>query len=281
MKTKKIRRTILTIAILAVGYLGGRNNVLQNVFPATVATEQPAKQTPPVSPDYQAIADQDFKSGSAAYLPINNDQSQLTATDWQGEKIVYGQLDQLNRTTSVTAYLSKRNLGKSEGRTRQIWNPTGWHNQPLIVNDRRITPQNRGHLIAYTLTFNFDQNGNFQAGQPGSLDNPLNLATQSAYSNQKTMQIFEEKVRTALEANKKVIYKVMTVFRGNELMPRGYWVQAISTDGTLNFNDYVWNVEPGVAFDYMTGRSHLDASMQVKDGQNIVDRTKQQVKQLF
>ena len=129
--------------------------------------------------------------------------------------------------------------------------------------------------------FNFDQNGSFQAGQPGSLDNPLNLATQSAYSNQQTMQIFEEKVRTALEANKKVIYKVTTVFRGNELMPRGYWVQAISTDGTLNFNDYVWNVEPGVAFDYMTGRSHLDASMQVKDGQNIVDRTKQQVKQLF
>jgi len=60
LKTKKIRRTILTNAILAVGYLGGRNNVLQNVFPATVATEQPAKQTPPVSPDYQAIADQDF-----------------------------------------------------------------------------------------------------------------------------------------------------------------------------------------------------------------------------
>lgn len=173
-----------------------------------------------------------------------------------------------------TAYLAKRNLGKSEGRTRQIWNPTGWHNQPVNIDGHRITPQNRGHLIAYTLTFNFDQDGNYEHGQPGSLDNPLNLATQSEYSNQKTMQIFEERVRNALSENKKVIYRVQTVFRGNELMPRGYWVQAISTDGILNFNDYVWNIEPGVSFDYATGRYSIDSKVQVQKMEDFDSKAK-------
>lgn len=277
LKTKKMRRLLLTVAILAIGYLGGRNNILQDITQKIPALTQSTTQQAQVSPDYQAIANRDFENGSAAYLAINNDKSQLTSADWTSEKTDYGQLDQLNRTTSATAYLSSRNLGKSEGRSRQVWNPTGWHNQPLVVNGRRITPQNRGHLIAYTISFNFDQNGHFQSGQPGSLDNPLNLATQTEYSNQKTMQIFEEKVRNALAANKKVIYKVTTVFRGNELMPRGYWVQAISTDGTLNFNDYVWNIEPGVAFDYATGRSHLDANIQVKDNHPIVKGTENTV----
>lgn len=213
----------------------------------------------------EKLANKNFKNGSNAYVAVNGDKSTLKATDWKKEKIDYSALDDLNRTSVDTAYLSKRNLGKSEGRTRQVWNPTGWHNQPVNIDGHRITPQNRGHLIAYTLTFNFDQNGKYEPGQHGSLDNPLNLATQSEYSNQKTMQIFEEKVRNALTENKKVTYRVQTVFRGNELMPRGYWVQAISTDGIFNFNDYVWNIEPGVSFDYSTGRSILDPETQIKN----------------
>jgi len=101
------------------------------------------------------------------------------------------------------------------------------------------------------------------------LDNPKNLATQTAYSNQKTMQIYEDQVRTAMEQGKKVIYRVTTVFRGNELMPRGYWSQAISTDGSVNFNVYIWNVEPGVSFDYATGRGKADSSLQVAGADKV------------
>ncbi|BBA82542.1 DNA-entry nuclease [Lactiplantibacillus plantarum] len=189
---------------------------------------------------YKQLAKMTYQSGSAAAIKVNSGKSTLAASQWKNSKIDYGNLDSLNRTTTDTAYLSKANLGRSEGRTAQTWSPTGWHNQPLTVNGKRVYPQNRGHLIAYTLSFNLTSNGQYRAGEDGSLDNPKNLATQTAYSNQKTMQIYEDQVRTALEQGKKVIYRVTTVFRGNELMPRGYWSQAVSTDGSVNFNVYIW-----------------------------------------
>lgn len=215
--------------------------------------------------NYDSLANSNFVSGSNAVIKVNNDKSTLNPSDWKTEKIVYGNLDNLNRTTTDIAYLSSKNLGKSQGRDPQVWKPTGWNNQPKTVNGKRVFPQNRGHLLAYTLTFNFDQNGNYSQGHEGSLDNPKNLATQTAYSNQKPMQFdSEDLVRNALEQGKKVIYKVTTVFRNDEKMPRGYWVQAISTDGTLNFNRYIYNVQPGISFDYSTGKSSVDSNMIVK-----------------
>lgn len=218
---------------------------------------------------YQQLAKMTYKSGGAAAIKVNSGKSTLAASQWKKSKIDYGNLDSLNRTTTDTAYLSKANLGRSEGRTAQTWSPTGWHNQPITVNGKRVYPQNRGHLIAYTLSFNLTSDGQYRSGEDGSLDNPKNLATQTAYSNQKTMQIYEDQVRTALEQGKKVIYRVTTVFRGNELMPRGYWSQAISTDGSVNFNVYIWNVEPGVSFDYATGRGRADSSMQVAGADKV------------
>lgn len=218
---------------------------------------------------YQQLAKMTYKSGGAAAIKVNSGKSTLAASQWKKSKIDYGNLDRLNRTTTDTAYLSKANLGRSAGRTAQNWQPTGWHNQPIKVNGKRVYPQNRGHLLAYTLTFNLTQDGQYRQGEDGSLDNPKNLATQTAYSNQQTMQIYEDQVRTALEQGKKVIYKVTTVFRGDELMPRGYWSQALSTDGSVNFNVYIWNVEPGVSFDYATGRGKADSNMQVAGADRV------------
>lgn len=215
--------------------------------------------------DYQSLANKAFKRGSSPYIEVNNNQAELNPGNWKNEHINYSNLDQLNRAGAATAYLSEKNLGRSESRTEQTWQPTGWHNQPINVNGRRVFPQNRGHLIAYTITFNFDQNGHYSPGHLGSLNNPKNLATQTEFSNQKTMQIFEEKIRSALAQHKQVIYQVTPVFRGNELMPRGYWSQAISTDKQLNFNVFIWNVEPGIAFDYTSGRGHNDSTMSVQN----------------
>ena len=73
----------------------------------------------------------------------------------------------------------------------------------------------------------------------------------------------EQLVRKSLAQNKKVIYQVTPIFRGQELMARGVWVQAISTDGTLKFNRYLWNVQSKIQYDYSTGRSRVDTEMQV------------------
>ncbi|WP_048968850.1 DNA/RNA non-specific endonuclease, partial [Enterococcus faecalis] len=159
------------------------------------------------------------------------------------------------------AYLDRKNLGRSEGRERQVWKPTGWHQKKvdgeLIVN--------RGHLLAYTSSFNFDSDGNFREGESGSQDNPKNLAAQTAFSNQNVQTIYEKKVRDAQKiTGNKVIYQIVTVFRGNELMPRGYWLQAIDSNGILNFNVYVYNVQPKVVFNYEDGTSTIDRSLTIR-----------------
>lgn len=205
-----------------------------------------------------------YKSGDNPVKILNNDTpTTLAIKNFEKPHIDYSGLDDLNRTKSVTAYLTKNNLGRSKTRTEQIFKPTGWHNQPKIIDGSRVIPQNRGHLIAYTVTFNLNDDGQEEEGHLGSLNNPKNLFTQTAFSNQKTMTEVEQKVRTALTRNKKVIYQVTPIFRDNELMARGVWVQAISTDKTLKFNRYIWNVQGKIQFDYATGRSKIDKDFQV------------------
>ncbi|MBT0787425.1 DNA/RNA non-specific endonuclease [Enterococcus faecalis] len=217
--------------------------------------------TAPYSQDqYDQLANLDFQSGGNAILNVNNGQSMLNIASWKENKVIYGDLDSLNRTTFVTAYLDRKNLGRSEGRERQVWQPTGWH-QKQIDGDPIV---NRGHLLAYTSSFNFDIDGNFKIGENGSQDNPKNLATQTAFSNQKVQTYYEKLVRDSQKIKgNKVIYQIVTVFRGKELMPRGYWLQAVDSAGTLNLNVYEYNVQPNVVFHYEDGTSKIDRTMKV------------------
>ncbi|MEE6658140.1 DNA/RNA non-specific endonuclease [Pediococcus acidilactici] len=266
MSKRKKRRSsnnwwlILIVAILGMFLKGNdvhqvTNNLLNQVMPQNTQTTKSVTDS--------QLSQLTFKSGDPAYIYVNHNRSTLNPKDWKTNRIDYGNLDRLNRTTQATGYLSRANLVKSSTRTSQTWNPTGWHQKRVRINGRSFEIQNRGHLLAYSVTGKFDQNGNFNPRKLGSLDNPKNLATQTAFSNQQTMQIFEEGVRDALAKNKRVIYRVSTVFKGNDLMPIGYHSEAISTDGSLNFNVFIWNVQPGVRFDYTTGRSRIDRSMTV------------------
>ncbi|HCT4590644.1 TPA: DNA/RNA non-specific endonuclease [Enterococcus faecalis] len=218
--------------------------------------------TAPYSQDqYDQLANLDFQSGGNAILNVNNGQSMLNIANWKENKVIYGDLDSLNRTTFVTAYLDRKNLGRSEGRERQVWQPTGWH-QKQIDGDPIV---NRGHLLAYTSSFNFDIDGNFKIGENGSQDNPKNLATQTAFSNQKVQTHYEKLVRDAQKIKgNKVIYQIVTVFHGKELMPRGYWLQAVDSAGTLNLNVYEYNVQPNVVFNYEDGTSKIDRAKKVR-----------------
>lgn len=91
--------------------------------------------TAPYSQDqYDQLAKLDFQSGGNAILNVNNGQSMLNIDNWKENKVIYGELDPLNRTTFVTAYLDKKNLGRSEGRERQVWKPTGWHQKRSMGN---------------------------------------------------------------------------------------------------------------------------------------------------
>lgn len=205
----------------------------------------------------QTVNDLEFISGSNIVKNLGFADQPF---DWkisQPSQIIYSPLDHLNRMGKGVAYLTKENLGKSEGRSAQRWNPTGWHNQ-----NRN---QDRGHGVAYTLSFNLDDNGNYQKGLEGSLDNPYNLFTQTSQSNRGAMQVYEEKVRDKLAEGVRVIYTFEPKFVGDELMARAIQLQAISEDGKLNFNVLIYNVADGYSFDYTTGRSVKDSQMIVND----------------
>lgn len=46
-------------------------------------------------------------------------------------------------------------------------------------------------------------------------------------------------------------------------MARGINLQAISTDGSLDFNVFLYNVEPGTHIDYQNGSSTSDSQMKI------------------
>ncbi|RHW49467.1 DNA/RNA non-specific endonuclease [Lactobacillus bombicola] len=232
------------------------DNKIDHTKPAAKAYGGLAKE------DYDKLARIDFKSGTAAYIPVNGNHSTLIKEAWKINRVIYSNLDDLNRTShSNTAFLEKRNIANGEFRTRQFVAPTGWH------YNRRNGSQiyNRGHLIAYSISAGIDAEGNYNPDtMTGDQNNPKNLFTQSAFSNQKVQTIFESKVRQALRQRKRVIYQATPIFRGEELMARGINLQAISTDNSLDFNVYLFNVEPGYSFDYSDGRARINHEMQVR-----------------
>ena len=213
------------------------------------------------STDYQKLANLDFKSGDKAYVYVNNNKSTLIKNAWKVNKVIYSNLDNLNRTShSNTAFLEPRNVANDSLRVRQFINPTAWHSNR--ENGTQI--YNRGHLIAYSVSAGIDQDGNYNPNnQSGDQNNPKNLFTQTAFSNQKIQTIFEGKVRNALKQGNRVIFQATTIFRGNELMARGINLQAISLNNNLDFNVYIYNVQPDYVFDYNNGRAKIDRNMVV------------------
>lgn len=211
--------------------------------------------------DYQKLANLDFKSGDKAYVYVNNNKSTLIKNAWKVNKVIYSNLDNLNRTShSNTAFLEPRNVANDSLRVRQFINPTAWHSNR--ENGTQI--YNRGHLIAYSVSAGIDQDGNYNPNnQSGDQNNPKNLFTQTAFSNQKIQPIFEGKVRNALKQGNKIIFQATPIFRGNELMARGINLQAISLNNNLNFNVYLFNVQPDYVFDYNNGRAKIDRNMVV------------------
>lgn len=209
----------------------------------------------------QGLAKLNYQSGHSAIVKVNHDRSTLNPDSWHSDRVHYANLDRLNRTSSGNVGdLDRENVANDSLRQRQYVYPSGWH-QKMVANQPIL---NRGHLIAYSLSKGIDSDGDYRPQNPsGDQNNPKNLFTQTAFSNQKLQTIYESKVREALYRDKKVIFQAKPIFRGNDLMARGIHLQAISTDRSLNFNVYLFNVQPGVKFDYATGRSVLDQDVRI------------------
>lgn len=204
-----------------------------------------------------------YEPNSNPIVEVNGGKSTLDINEWNGPKVVYSDLDDLNRVGAATGHLNKENLGKSESRSGQVWKPTGWNNQAKKLDGKDKRPYDRGHLLAYTVTFKLDDDGKYKKDEEGSLDNPKNLFTQTSYSNQTLFQIYERQVRTSLENGSNVIYRVEPLFRGDELVARGARMEAKSDTGDLDFNVYIHNVQPNFEIDYMTGKTKINRDIQI------------------
>lgn len=267
--TKINLNSIILLAVVVIGGLITGKGVSNNQPNANLANQiidvfngaSQSKTSNKNSVASDKLASLDFKSGDNPVVVVNHNKADLKASDWKTNRVDYQDLDNLNRTSGTnTGYLEKRNIADGSLRVRQYVQPTGWH-QKFVDDDPII---NRGHLMAYSISKGISTSGKYNPNdQSGDQNNPKNLFTQTAYSNQDLQTKYEQKVRNALYNNKKVIYAAQPLFRGNELMARGVHLQALSTDGSLNFNVYLFNVQPKVKFDYATGRSTIDSSMKV------------------
>ena len=154
--------------------------------------------------------------------------SQTGTASWER----YGELDRLGRCTAAEACIGRDIMPTlTRGPIGQI-KPTGWQTAKYDFVDGKYL-YNRCHLI-----------------------------TGTRYLNTKGMLPFENMVADYIkDTGNHVMYRCTPVFAGNELVARGVHLEAYSVEDKgdgICFNVFIFNVQPGVKIDYLTGESSLE-----------------------
>ncbi|WP_270322691.1 DNA/RNA non-specific endonuclease [Weissella confusa] len=193
-------------------------------------------------------------NGNGAFI-LNNNKTDLNAKVSSAPYVQLAKQDSLGRAGVANALLTKASRQYQSrdktGNSRQM-QPVGWHQLSIGGNYKML--YNRGHSIGYALA------GSVR-GFDASEANPQNITAQTAWANQASngndsntgQNYYETQVRRAQDNRKTVRYRVTPVYDGDNLVPSGSHLEAKSSDGSLEFNVFVPNVEPGVVIDYSTG----------------------------
>ncbi|HJE31194.1 MAG TPA: DNA/RNA non-specific endonuclease [Weissella confusa] len=193
-------------------------------------------------------------NGNGAFI-LNDNKTDLNAKVSSAPYVQLAKQDSLGRAGVANALLTKASRQYQSrdqtGNSRQV-QPVGWHQLSIGGNYKML--YNRGHSIGYALA------GSVR-GFDASEANPQNITAQTAWANQASngndsntgQNYYETQVRRAQDNRKTVRYRVTPVYDGDNLVPSGSHLEAKSSDGSLEFNVFVPNVEPGVVINYSTG----------------------------
>lgn len=183
-----------------------------------------------------------------AYVEINDNKPFFEAAEITTKVFEsYSDLDMLGRCGVAYANIGKELLPTQERGEIGAVKPSGWCQEkyPGIVKSDPPYLYNRCHLIAFCLA--------------GENDNEKNLITGTRYMNVEGMLPFEEKVVRYVErTSNHVLYRVTPVFEGSNLVASGVMMEAYSVEDNgkgICFCVYCYNVQPGIAIDYRTGKN--------------------------
>ena len=181
------------------------------------------------------------------YIVLNNNvpnfsSSDLTTTSFEE----YSPLDSLGRCGIAFANISTDIMPTEKRESISSVKPSGWQSVKYDIVEGKYL-YNRSHLIGYQLT--------------AENANDRNLITGTRYFNATLMLPYENMVADYIkETNNHVLYRVTPVYEGNNLVATGVQMEAksVEDDGEgIEFNVFVYNVQPGITIDYATGNSAL------------------------
>lgn len=179
------------------------------------------------------------------YVAINNNEPEFDEADFTVSSFeTYSSLDSLGRCGSAYANIGMDLMPTEKRGSIGSVKPTGWHTIKYDNVDGKYL-YNRCHLIGYQLT--------------GENANERNLITGTRYMNVEGMLPFEDMVADYIkETDNHVLYRVTPIYDGNNLLASGVQMEAASVEDNgegIWYNVYVYNVQPGISIDYVTGES--------------------------
>ena len=178
-------------------------------------------------------------------VDVNDGEPGFTDDDFKrGAFMEFSDLDFEGRCGAAFARIGTDTLSNApRGDISQV-HPSGWEQHRYDFVDQEML-YNRSHLIAHQLC--------------GEDANEKNLITGTRTMNSVGMTYYENIVANYVkQTGNHVLYRVTPIFAANDLVARGVQMEAESIeDGgqAVRFNVFVYNVEPGVEIDYVTGKS--------------------------